>query len=99
MVVSRTASWIWAASEARDFLDKAGNHQARGEVYLILGYIQKTRKNYRKARDSFTKSTTSNDPRIRLQGYYESAGLAWKAGDYKAAADAYHAIIDENRPG
>lgn len=88
-----------AASEAREFLSKAPNHKARGEVHLILGLIEKSSGHLVKARENFMKATGSDDHAIRLQGYYEAASLDWRAERFSDAADNYQAIVDENRGG
>ncbi len=85
--------------EATSFLEKAGNHRARGEVFLILGFIEKHNRNLKKAQDYFTKATISDDPEIRLQGYYQAASIAWSQSDYLKAIDGFQAIIDENQGG
>ena len=88
-----------AESEARDFLEKAGNHRARGEVNLILGYIEQAKGNPGRAGEFFLKATGSDDPAIRLQGYYEAAAIDWSSGRYARAAENYRLIVDENRGG
>lgn len=85
--------------EAVNFLEKAGNHKARGEVYLILGFIEKRNHNLNKAQDYFNKATISDDPEIRLQGYYQAASAAWSKSDYLKAVDGFQAIVDENQGG
>jgi TolA-binding protein len=85
--------------EALLFLENAGNHKARGEVFLILGFIEKSRRNMDRARHYFQKATMSDDPEIRLQGYYQEASIAWSRSDYVTAADLFQAILDENRGG
>ncbi|HPQ40540.1 MAG TPA: hypothetical protein PLV45_09225, partial [bacterium] len=88
-----------AASEARSFLKTAGPHPARGEVNLILGYIEAKNGRDRRALEYFRDAARSDDPSIRLQAYYEAAGTAWRMADFSEAAAGYQAIVDENRDG
>jgi len=88
-----------AQSEALAFLKTAGQHSARGEVNLILGYIARKSGRISKAEKYFTSATSSDDFSIRLQAYYEIANIAWSKGDFDKAATNYQAIIDENHSG
>lgn len=68
-------------------------------MFLILGFIEKHNRNLKKAQDYFTKATISDDPEIRLQGYYQAASIVWSQSDYLKAIDGFQAIIDENQGG
>lgn len=88
-----------AASEARAFLKTAGPHPARGEIHLILGFIAARNGRNAAALQHFKDATRSDAPDIRLRGYYEAAGTAWRMSNFAEAAQNYQAILDENRGG
>jgi hypothetical protein len=85
-----------AASEALSFISRGKNHSALGEVYLILGYIEKHNGMHEKAYDYFVDATVSESSEIRLQGFYEAANVAWLQNKYSDAADNFKAVTEQD---
>lgn len=85
-----------AASEARSFIARGAGHEALGEVYLILGYIDKHNRNYSNAHENFLRATVSDYSDIRVQAYYEAASIDWMQSNYSAASANFLAVTEQD---
>ena len=72
--------------EAVRFLKEYGQSEAKGEVSLILGILEKRRKSFKSAIRHLRTAAADPDQEISGQASYELAALFWKMQDYKNAA-------------